>query len=95
MFLILSVLVVTIVIYLLYLNYKAIHAFYLSLKINGPSALPIIGNGLLFLNNTSAGTHVYLDLKTEISFDILQKISCAISNSSIFNFHRPQKTSTQ
>lgn len=51
----LSVFVVAIVIYLLNLYYKAIYAFYVSLKVDGPPALPFIGNGLLFINTTSAG----------------------------------------
>lgn len=56
MFLILSAIVVIVVTYLLYFHYKSIRAICLSLKIDGPPALPIIGNGLLFINNTSAGT---------------------------------------
>lgn len=43
------------VLYILRFYYDLIHAFFVSLKINGPPALPIIGNGLLFINNTSAG----------------------------------------
>lgn len=43
------------VLYILRFYYDLIRAFFLSLKINGPPALPIIGNGLLFINNTSAG----------------------------------------
>lgn len=55
MFLFLGVLLATVVAYILRFHYSIVHAFYLSLKIDGPPALPIIGNGLLFLNNTSAG----------------------------------------
>lgn len=56
MFLFLGVLLVTIVAYILRFHYEIVHAFYLSLKITGPPALPIVGNGLMFLNNSSAGT---------------------------------------
>lgn len=55
MFLFLGVFLVTIIVYILRFHYEIVHAFYLSLKIDGPPALPIIGNGLLFLNNSSAG----------------------------------------
>lgn len=55
MFVFLSVLLVTIVAYLFRFHYEYGRAFYLSLKMNGPPALPIIGNGLLFINNDSAG----------------------------------------
>lgn len=55
MFLILGVLAVTIIAYICAFHYKFMHKFHLSLKIDGPSALPIIGNGLLFFNNTSPG----------------------------------------
>lgn len=55
MFLFLGVLLATVIAYILRFHYEIVHAFYLSLKIDGPSALPIIGNGLLFLNNSSAG----------------------------------------
>lgn len=55
MFIFLGVLLATIIAYILWFHYEFVHAFYLSLKITGPPALPIIGNGLLFLNNSSAG----------------------------------------
>lgn len=55
MFLFLGVLLATIVVYLLRFHYEFVYAFYISLKITGPPALPIIGNGLLFINNNSAG----------------------------------------
>lgn len=55
MLLFLGVFLVTTLVYILRFHYELVHAFYLSLKISGPPALPIIGNGLLFLNNTSAG----------------------------------------
>lgn len=55
MFLFLGVFLVTIIVYFLRFHYEIVHAFYLSWKIDGPPALPIIGNGLLFLNNSSAG----------------------------------------
>lgn len=44
-----------IVLYIIRFYYDLIHAFWLSIKLNGPPALPIIGNGLLFFNKTSAG----------------------------------------
>lgn len=40
--------------YFLHFHYQLIHTFYLSLEINGPPALPLIGNGLLFLSHSSA-----------------------------------------
>lgn len=55
MFLFLSVLLAAIVTYLLRFHYELIRAFYFSLKMEGPPALPLIGNGLLFINNDSAG----------------------------------------
>lgn len=55
MFLFLGVLLATFIAYIFWFHYEFVHAFYLSLKISGPPALPIIGNGLLFINNTSAG----------------------------------------
>lgn len=55
MFLFLGVLLATVFAYILRFHYEIIHAFYLSLKIVGPPAYPIIGNGLMFLNNSSAG----------------------------------------
>lgn len=55
MLLFLGVLLATIIVYLLRFHYEFVHAFYLSLKITGPPAYPIIGNGLLFINNSSAG----------------------------------------
>lgn len=55
MFLILGVIVVTLIAFICAFHYKFIHTFYLSLKIDGPPALPFIGNGLLFFNNTSSG----------------------------------------
>lgn len=55
MFLFLVVLLATVVAYFLKFHYEYIHAFFLSLKIDGPPAYPIIGNGLLFINNSSSG----------------------------------------
>lgn len=43
----------TFVVYFLRFHYNIIHAFYLSLKIGGPPALPLVGNGLLFLSDSS------------------------------------------
>lgn len=55
MFLFLGVLLATIIAYFLRFHYEIVHGFILSLKIDGPPAWPIIGNGLLFLNNSSSG----------------------------------------
>lgn len=55
MFLLLGVIVVTIIAYIYTFHYKFMHKFYLSLKIDGPTALPFVGNGLLFFNKKSAG----------------------------------------
>lgn len=57
MFLFLGVILATIILYLFRFHYEFVYAFYLSLKMSGPPALPIIGNGLLFINNSSAGTN--------------------------------------
>lgn len=51
----LGVLLVSVITYILYYHYESVRALYFSMKIAGPPALPIIGNGLMFLNNTSAG----------------------------------------
>lgn len=59
----LSVFVVIIVIYLVCLNYEKIHTFSISLKMDGPSGIPIIGNGLLFINKSSSE-----------KFDIINKL---------------------
>lgn len=64
MFLFLGVLLTTIVAYILRFHYEIVHAFFLSMKIVGPPAYPIIGNGLLFLNNSSAG--INFDLNVEL-----------------------------
>lgn len=53
MLIFLGVLLATFVVYFLRFHYKIIHAFYLSLKIGGPTALPLVGNGLLFLSDSS------------------------------------------
>lgn len=55
MLLILGVIAVAIIAHICAFHYKFMHTIYLSLKIDGPPALPIIGNGLLFFNNTSTG----------------------------------------
>lgn len=55
MFLFLGILLATIIIYILRFHYEFVRAIYLSMKIRGPRAYPIIGNGLIFMNNTSAG----------------------------------------
>lgn len=55
MFLILGVIAVAIIAYICAFHYESMHTIYLALKIDGPPALPIIGNGLLFFNNSSTG----------------------------------------
>lgn len=65
MHLVLGVIVVAIFAYICAFHYKYMRAFYLSLKICGPPALPLLGNGLLFMNKTSAGD--FTDEKFEIS----------------------------
>lgn len=54
-----SILLAIIGLYFLRYYYDYIRAFLLSLKIDGPPALPIIGNGLLFVNKTPAGLYIY------------------------------------
>lgn len=51
----LLVILVTTVLFALRYYYDSIHAFWLSLKIDGPPALPILGNALMFINKTPAG----------------------------------------
>lgn len=51
----LGVFLATIIFYLFRFHYDLVHQWYLSLKIPGPTALPIIGNGLLFLNRSPTG----------------------------------------
>lgn len=55
MFPFLGILLITIIIYIVRFHHEFVRAIFLSMKIRGPRAYPIIGNGLLFLNNTSAG----------------------------------------
>ena len=73
MFVFLSVLLATIVVYFLRFHYEFARAFYMSLKITGPPALPLIGNGLLFINNSSAGMNRF------------QKNFCRKKNSNYFH----------
>lgn len=51
-----GVLLATILFYLFKFRYDLVHQWYLALKIPGPFALPLIGNGLLFLNRSPTGT---------------------------------------
>lgn len=53
----LTILSATIVVYVLKFHYEYVRAIYLSMRIAGPRALPILGNGLLFINKTSAGSY--------------------------------------
>lgn len=55
MFAFLGILFATIIIYILRFHYEFVRAIFLSMKISGPRAYPIIGNGLMFINNTSTG----------------------------------------
>lgn len=55
----LTLILATIIFYLLWHCYDTIHAFWLSRKINGPQALPFIGNALLFVNKTPAGMIIF------------------------------------
>lgn len=64
MFLILGILIAITVLYFLRFHYYFIRAFLLSLKIEGPPAYPIIGNGLLFLNKNAAGK-LYLRIEKQ------------------------------
>lgn len=91
MFLFLSVLLATIVAYLLRFHYDIFHALYLSFKINGPPALPIIGNGLLFLNNSSAGS---LSTENKIKTEFYQSVDDFVhlfNSKSIYYIYCPQK----
>lgn len=72
MFLCLVVLLATVVAFFLKFHYEYIHAFFLSLKIDGPPALPIIGNGLLFINNSSSGNkHFFFEIYTKFAIKML------------------------
>lgn len=51
----LGVLLATVVAYILRFHYEFVRSIYYSMKIPGPRAYPLLGNGLLFINNTSAG----------------------------------------
>lgn len=55
--------VLTIVIFLLNFAYKIVRKVYLSFHFKGPKAIPIIGNGLLFLNKLSSGTFNWIVLR--------------------------------
>lgn len=53
----LAILFVTIGVYILKFHYEYVRLVYLSMRIPGPRALPLLGNGLLFINKTSAGEY--------------------------------------
>lgn len=53
----LAIVLTTIVVYILKFHYTYVREIYLSTKIAGPRALPLLGNGLLFINKTSAGSY--------------------------------------
>lgn len=58
MYFYLVLLLTTITFYFLRFHYGFIRRWYLSLKIPGPIALPIVGNGLLFLDRTPTGSKI-------------------------------------
>lgn len=56
-----AVFLATIVAYILWFHYEFVRAFY-TLCVGpavGPPAYPLIGNGLLFINNSSAGMNFH------------------------------------
>lgn len=57
MFLFLTVFLSVVIAYILKFHYEYVRAFYLSLKIDGPRAYPLVGNGLMFINKTSDGRY--------------------------------------
>lgn len=50
-----SILITTIILYILRHYYNYIRGYFLSRKCDGPPAYPIIGNGLLFYNKSPSG----------------------------------------
>lgn len=54
MLIVLGVFLAIIIAYILRFHYNLIRATYVARKINGPPALPLIGNGLMFLSDSSA-----------------------------------------
>lgn len=44
---------------------------FLSLKLPGPIPLPLIGNGLLFLNKPSAGKQTFFLLWYQVEYELL------------------------
>lgn len=82
----LGVLLAAVIVYILYFHYENIRAIYFAAKIPGPRALPIIGNGLLFVNNTSAGKRKVLPnfmpfhVRYKIRKLIISSISYLIEN---------------
>lgn len=46
--------------YFLRFHYDFIRAFVMSLKVDGPPAYPIIGNGLIFFNKSAAGNSQFI-----------------------------------
>lgn len=55
MFFVLGISLAIVAFYFLRFHNDLIRGFFLSLKMDGPPALPVIGNGLLFFNKTAAG----------------------------------------
>lgn len=51
----LGIVSIAILVYFLWFHYDLFHVWYLSLKIDGPTPLPIIGSGLMFINKTLPG----------------------------------------
>lgn len=56
----LGVLLATITFYFLRFHYDLVRQWYMSLRIPGPIALPLIGNGLLFVGRSPTGTQKLL-----------------------------------
>lgn len=60
MFLYLVILLVTLAVYYLRFHYDVIRSYFMSWKVDGPIALPIVGSGLLFLNKTPTGIVLFV-----------------------------------
>lgn len=58
----LAILLATVVAYILKFHYDYLRMIYLSMKIAGPRAIPVLGNGLLFLNKSSSGTQFCINV---------------------------------
>lgn len=54
-----GILLLTLGLYILRYYYDCIRGYFLALKVDGPSAYPIIGSGLLFYNKSPSGIRFY------------------------------------